>query len=86
MGESPYSLAFRTEAILSPQVVFPTLRIENFTPEASKSSLRENLNLLDEHRAEAHLKTLHYQRAVARLCNRRIRPQPMGDLVLRKAE
>ncbi|RRT69106.1 hypothetical protein B296_00026525 [Ensete ventricosum] len=32
--ESPYSLTFDTEVVLSPEVVFPTLRIENFTPEA----------------------------------------------------
>ncbi|RWW42989.1 hypothetical protein BHE74_00051391 [Ensete ventricosum] len=63
-GESPYNLAFGTEVVLSPKVVFPTLRIENFTPEASEIGLRENLDLLEERRAEPHLKTLHYQRAV----------------------
>ncbi|RWV78714.1 hypothetical protein BHE74_00013186, partial [Ensete ventricosum] len=52
-------------------VVFPTLRIENFTPEASEIGLRENLDLLEERRAKAHLKTLHYHRVVARLYNRR---------------
>ncbi|RZS06293.1 hypothetical protein BHM03_00036935 [Ensete ventricosum] len=31
-GQSPYSLAFDTEAILPPEVIFLTLRIENFTP------------------------------------------------------
>ncbi|RWW67202.1 hypothetical protein BHE74_00025372 [Ensete ventricosum] len=48
----------------------------------------ENLDMLEERRAKEHLKTLHYQRAVAQLSNQRIRPQPisMGDLVLRKAE
>ncbi|RRT69644.1 hypothetical protein B296_00036605, partial [Ensete ventricosum] len=50
-------------------VVFTTLRIENFASEVSKAGLRENLNILEEHRAEAHLKTLYYQRAVARLYN-----------------
>ncbi|RWW47517.1 hypothetical protein BHE74_00046483 [Ensete ventricosum] len=39
-------------------------------------------------RAETHLTTLHYQRAMALLYNRKVRPQSisMGDLVLRKAE
>ncbi|RRT45129.1 hypothetical protein B296_00050492 [Ensete ventricosum] len=64
------------------------LRIENFTLEASEASHRENLNVLDERRAEAHLKNLHYQRTVARLYNQRIRPRPIrkGDLVLMRAE
>ncbi|RZR81027.1 hypothetical protein BHM03_00007174 [Ensete ventricosum] len=71
-GESPYSLAFSIEVVLPLEVVFPTLRIENFTPEASEIGLRENLDLLEERRAKAHLKTLHYHRVVARLYNRRI--------------
>ncbi|RWV98063.1 hypothetical protein BHE74_00013363 [Ensete ventricosum] len=73
MRESPYSLTFGTKVVLLPEVIFPTLRIENFTPEASKTSLKENLDLLEERRAEAHLKTLHYQRAITRLYNRRIK-------------
>ncbi|RWV95262.1 hypothetical protein GW17_00042121 [Ensete ventricosum] len=87
-GESPYNLVFGTEAILRPKVVFSTMRIENFTPEASEICVRENLDLLEEHRAETHLKILHYERAVARLYNRRIRPRliGMGDVVLRKIE
>ncbi|RWW73079.1 hypothetical protein BHE74_00019069 [Ensete ventricosum] len=53
-----------------------------------KDRPKENLDLLEERRAEAHLKTLHYQRVVTRLYNQRIRPRPIGkeDLVLRKAE
>ncbi|RZS09180.1 hypothetical protein BHM03_00040231 [Ensete ventricosum] len=41
-----------------------------------------------ERRAEAHLKTLHYLRAVAQPYKRRIRLRPIGtgDLVLWKAE
>ncbi|RWW46354.1 hypothetical protein BHE74_00047721 [Ensete ventricosum] len=61
---------------------------ENFTTEASEAGLRENLNMLEERMAKAHLKTLHYQRAIARLYNRRIRTRPVstGDMVLRRAE
>ncbi|RWV86525.1 hypothetical protein GW17_00051578 [Ensete ventricosum] len=64
------------------------LRIENFAPEASKTCIRENLDMLEERKAKAHLKNLHYQGAVARLYNRRVRPRPiaMGDLVLKRAE
>ncbi|RWW76371.1 hypothetical protein BHE74_00015534 [Ensete ventricosum] len=71
-GESPYSLAFGTEAILPPEVIFPTLRIENFTPKVLETSLRENLDMLEERKAMAHLKNLHYQGVVTRLYNRRL--------------
>ncbi|RRT54625.1 hypothetical protein B296_00016937, partial [Ensete ventricosum] len=69
-------------------VVFPTLRVQTHGEEASNQQLRENLNLLEEKRAYAHLRALAYRRAVTKLYNRRVRPQHVktGDLVLRKAE
>ncbi|RWW40028.1 hypothetical protein BHE74_00054583 [Ensete ventricosum] len=44
--------------------------------------------MLKERKAKAHLKNLHYHRAIARFYNQRIRPRPIGkgDLVLRRAE
>ncbi|RRT41189.1 hypothetical protein B296_00057996, partial [Ensete ventricosum] len=45
--QSPYSLAFGIEAVLPPEVVFPPLRIDNFTPEDSEADLRENLDILE---------------------------------------
>ncbi|RWW42704.1 hypothetical protein BHE74_00051715, partial [Ensete ventricosum] len=53
-----------------------------------EAGLRENLDMLEERRAKAHLKNLHYHRTVARLYNQRIRPRPIGtgDLVLMRAE
>ncbi|RZR96239.1 hypothetical protein BHM03_00025210, partial [Ensete ventricosum] len=87
-GESPYSLAFGTEAVLPPDVVFPTLRIQTHDEETSNQQLHENLDLLEEKRVDAHLRMLAYRRAVAKLYNRRVRPRlvKMGYLVLWKAE
>ncbi|RRT73108.1 hypothetical protein B296_00012597 [Ensete ventricosum] len=52
------------------------------------SILRENLDLLEEKRADSHLRALAYRRAVTKLYNRRVRPRHVetGDLVLRKTE
>ncbi|RRT33669.1 hypothetical protein B296_00037560 [Ensete ventricosum] len=77
-----------TEAVLPPEVVFPTLRVQTHGEEASNQQLRKNLDLLEEKRANAHLRTLAYRRAVTKLYNRRVHPRliKMGDLVLRKAE
>ncbi|KAJ8467304.1 hypothetical protein OPV22_029856 [Ensete ventricosum] len=87
-GESPYSLAFGTEAVLPPEVVFPTLRVQTQHQEESDQQLRRSLDLLEEKWADAHLRALAYIRAVARIYNRRVRPQNVrsGDLVLRKTE
>ncbi|RZS20844.1 hypothetical protein BHM03_00053413 [Ensete ventricosum] len=82
------TIEMATMVVLPPEVIFPTLRVENFTTEMSEAGLRDNLDMLEEHWAKAHLKTLQYQRAVARLYNRMIRSRPIGegDIVLRKAE
>ncbi|RWW38100.1 hypothetical protein BHE74_00056697 [Ensete ventricosum] len=87
-GESPYSLAFGTEVVLTPEVVFPTLRVQTQRQEESDQQLRRSLDLLEEKRADAHLRALAYRRAVARIYNRRVRPRHVrtGNLVLRKTE
>ncbi|RZS16409.1 hypothetical protein BHM03_00048393, partial [Ensete ventricosum] len=52
-------------------VVFPTLRVQTYGEEASNQQLRKNLDLQEEKRADAHLRTLAYRRAVTKLYNRR---------------
>ncbi|RRT82991.1 hypothetical protein B296_00010396, partial [Ensete ventricosum] len=88
IGESPFSLAFGIEAILPPEVVYPTLRVEMHDEEASSKQLCENLDLLEEKRADAHMRTLAYKKAVAKLYNCKVRPRSIksGDLVLQKTE
>ncbi|RRT32095.1 hypothetical protein B296_00058935 [Ensete ventricosum] len=77
--EFPYSLAFGIEVVLPPEVIFPTLRIEHFEQEASGLGLKENVDLIEELRAKAHQRALTYQKVIARLYNRRVRPQLVGD-------
>ncbi|RRT80123.1 hypothetical protein B296_00015582, partial [Ensete ventricosum] len=52
-------------------VVFTTLRVQTHGEEASNQQLHENLDLLEEKRVDAHLRTLAYRRVVAKLYNRR---------------
>ncbi|XP_064971613.1 uncharacterized protein LOC135616356 [Musa acuminata AAA Group] len=87
-GESPYSLAFRTEAVLPPEVAIPTPRTKNYDERTTNEGLRADLDMLEERRANAHLKALSYKRAVARVYNRKVHPRPikLDDLVLRKIE
>ncbi|RRT31579.1 hypothetical protein B296_00047185 [Ensete ventricosum] len=57
--------------MLHPEVIFPTLRVQTQCEEESNQQLRENLDLLEEKRADAHLRALVYRRAVTKLYNRR---------------
>ncbi|RWW51876.1 hypothetical protein BHE74_00041748 [Ensete ventricosum] len=50
-------------------MVFPTFRIEYYEKDASDTQLRENFDLLEERRVEAHLRELTYKKAGARLYN-----------------
>ncbi|RZS25357.1 hypothetical protein BHM03_00058543, partial [Ensete ventricosum] len=87
-GKSPYSLAFGTKAVLPPKVIFSTLRVQTQHQEESDQQLHENLNLLEEKRADAHLGALAYRRVITKLYNHRVHPRHVetGDLVLRKTE
>ncbi|RWV91169.1 hypothetical protein GW17_00046566 [Ensete ventricosum] len=81
---SPFSVIFGTEAVLPPEIVFPTLQVESFKEEASERGLCENLDFIKEHRAEAHLQTLVYRKAMTKIYNQKVRPRIVkdGDLVL----
>ncbi|RRT51550.1 hypothetical protein B296_00030479 [Ensete ventricosum] len=70
------------------EVVFSTLRVEHFNPIVLEIGLEENPDLVEELRAKAHMRTLHYRKAAAQLYNRKVRPRPIsdGDLILRKVE
>nr|XP_009387308.1 PREDICTED: uncharacterized protein LOC103974257 [Musa acuminata subsp. malaccensis] len=87
-GESPFSLAFGTEAVLPPEMVFLTLCTITFEQGDSEEGLRANLDLLEERRAEAHLRTLSYKKATARIYNRKVCPWSIKarDLILWKNE
>ena len=87
-GKSPFSLVFGTEAALPPKMVFLTLRTSNYEQGDSEKGLQANLDLLEERRAKAHLRTLAYKKVTARVYNRKVRPRliKVRDLVLRRAE
>ncbi|RWW80801.1 hypothetical protein BHE74_00010840 [Ensete ventricosum] len=69
-------------------MVFPTIKTEYYEKDASDAQQCENLDLLEERRAEAHLQELIYKKVIARLYNSRVCPRQVtsGDLILCKAE
>ncbi|GKV34073.1 hypothetical protein SLEP1_g42495 [Rubroshorea leprosula] len=86
-GETPYHLAFGTEAVIHIEIGVPSFRVTHFDERRNGQLLRENLDLLDDVREEARLRTLVYKQKIANFYNKRVRPRTfkVGDLVLRKA-
>ncbi|GKV42163.1 hypothetical protein SLEP1_g49600 [Rubroshorea leprosula] len=86
-GETPYHLAFGTEAVIPIEIGVPSFRVTHFNEGRNGQLLWENLDLLDDLREEARLRTLVYKQKIANFYNKRVRPRSfkVGDLLLRKA-
>ncbi|GKV45238.1 hypothetical protein SLEP1_g52347 [Rubroshorea leprosula] len=86
-SETPYHLAFGTEAVISIEIGVPSFRVTHFDEGRNEQLLRENLDLLDEVREEARLRTLVYKQKIDNFYNKRARPRTfkVEDLVLKKA-
>ena len=52
-GETPFSLAFETEAIIPVEVWLPSYRVENYAEQENGVALLENLDFLEEKRNQA---------------------------------
>ena len=84
--ETPFALAFGTEAVAPVEVGLKSPRIELESVEHNDEVLRLNLDLLDE-KSEQVLKRMEdYQRKTARYYNQKVKPRSyrLGDLVLKK--
>ena len=84
--ETPFTLAFGTEAIAPVEVGIKSPRIELAGVEHNDEALRLNLDLLDEKREQVLRRTEDYQRKTTRYYNRKVKPMSymLGDLVLKK--
>ena len=84
--ETPFALAFGTEAVALVEIVLKSPRIELATVEHNDEALRLNLDLLDEKREQVPRRTEDYQRKTARYYNQKVKPMSYmpGDLVLKK--
>ena len=84
--ETPFALAFGTEAVAPVEIGLKSPRIELASLEHNGEALRLNLNLLDEKREQLLKCTEDYQRKTARYYNQKVKPRSYkpGDLVLKK--
>ena len=84
--ETPFALAFDTEAVAPVEVGIKYPRIELASVEHNDEALRLKLDLLDEKREQVLRRTEDYQRKTERYYNQKVKPKSYmpGDLVLKK--
>ena len=84
--ETPFALAFGTEAVAPVEVRIKSPRIELALEEHNDEALRLNLELLDEKREQVQRRMEEYQRKTAWYYNQKVKPRSYmsGDLVLKK--
>ena len=84
--ETPFALAFGTEAVAPVEIGLKSPRIELASVEHNKEALRLNLDLLDEKREQFLKCTEDYQRKTTRYYDRKVKPRSYkpSDLVLKK--
>ena len=84
--ETPFALAFGTEAVAPIKVGLKSPRIKLVSVEHNDEALRLNLDLLDEKREQVLKRTEDYQRKMMRYYNQKVKPRSYrpGGLVLKK--
>ena len=84
--ETPFALAFGTEAVALVEVGLKSPRIELASVEHNDEGFRLNLDLIDEKCEQVLKRTKDYQRKTERYYNQKIKPRSykLGDLVLKK--
>ena len=84
--ETPFSLAFGTEAVDPVEVELKSPRIELENIKNNEEVLRLNLDLLEEKREQVLKHMEDYHRKTARYYDQRVKPRSYkpGDLVLKK--
>ena len=84
--ETPFTLAFGTEAVAPIEIRLKSPRIELAGMEHKEKDLRLNLDLLDEKLDQVLKRTEDYQRKTTRYYDQKVKPKSYkpGDLVLKK--
>jgi len=82
-GETPFSMTYRAEAVISVETGFPTLRTSLFTPDNNDNLLEKSLDLIEERRENAMVQLAYYQQKLKHGYDSSVKLRPLapGDLV-----
>ncbi|CAL8994500.1 unnamed protein product [Prunus brigantina] len=85
-GETPFSMAFGSEAVVPVEISEPSYRTETFAPRANEEALALSLDLIEERRAQANLRNEAYKQRISRYYDSRVKPRSfrIGDWVMRE--
>ena len=85
-GETPFSLAFRAEAIILVEIGVHSLRVQNHDPITNEEELHIKLDLVEEAREMVVVWNAKYKCRMAKFYNSRVKHRSFqpGDLVLKK--
>ena len=86
IGETPFRLAYGSEAVIPTEVRLTSYRVGNHDESKNNEAMRLQLDLVDEVRAVAKQRLAWYQNLMAKHYNSRVRHRDfqVRDLVLRK--
>ncbi|XP_034219224.1 uncharacterized protein LOC117630638 [Prunus dulcis] len=86
-SETPFSLAYGTEAIIPPHITVPSISLEVGSVDQNSEQMRLNLNLLEGEREKTIIRVASYQQQLKSYHDKRakIRRFQPDDLLLRKA-
>ncbi|KAL5835927.1 hypothetical protein ACOSQ4_015424 [Xanthoceras sorbifolium] len=83
IGESPFSLAFGTEAVLPTEMTIQTLRVREYTPSDNEVELRAALDELEERRENASIRAAALRQRIERYYNSKPPNEPTEPSSLR---
>ena len=84
--ETPFSMSYGAEAIISIETSFLTLRTQSFNSSDNDELLERSLDLIEERRENAMVQLAYYQHKLKQGYDAKVKLRPLepGDLVLRK--
>ncbi|KAL2252577.1 UNVERIFIED_CONTAM: hypothetical protein Sindi_0052400 [Sesamum indicum] len=87
-GENPFTMMYRTEAIIPAELEIPSFKILHFSEEDNTALRKENLDLIKELREKTFFRTQRYKSTMINAHNRRVKIQSLqvGELVLRRVD
>ena len=86
IGETPFKLAYGSEAVITAEVHMANRRVMKYQDEDNEEQLCLNLDLIDEVRMDAEQRTARYKNLMAKQYDAMVKPRRfnVGDLVLKR--
>ena len=86
IGETPFKLAYGSEAVITAEVHMANRRVMKYQDEDNEEQLCLNLDLIDEVRMDAEQRTARYKNLMAKQYDAMVKPRRfnIGDLVLKR--